>query len=50
VGQWGCDFLRIGLTVIAVELLKIPFLQCIGGLLLVWIAVQLLVEEDEAEG
>lgn len=49
-GSGGAIVLRIGLTVIAVELLKIPFLQCIGGLLLVWIAVQLLVEEDEAEG
>ncbi|OYU45475.1 MAG: hypothetical protein CFE44_07290 [Burkholderiales bacterium PBB4] len=49
-GSGGAIVLRIGLTVIAVELLKIPFLQCIGGILLVWIAVQLLVEDDEAQG
>jgi len=48
-GSGGAIVLRIALTVIAVELLKIPFLQCVGGLLLVWIAVQLLVEEDEEE-
>ncbi|MBS1156984.1 MAG: integral rane protein, YjbE family, partial [Proteobacteria bacterium] len=33
-----------------VALLKIPFLQFVGGLLLVWIAYQLLTEEEEAEG
>lgn len=49
-GSGGAVVLRIALTVIAVELLRIPFLQCLGGLLLVWIAVQLLVEEDEEEG
>jgi predicted tellurium resistance membrane protein TerC len=31
-------------------LLKLPFLQFLGGLLLIWIAVQLLVESDEQEG
>jgi len=50
LGSGGAIVLRVILTVVAVELLKIPFLQCIGGLLLVWIAVQLLVEEDEEEG
>jgi YjbE family integral membrane protein len=48
-GSGGAIVLRIGLTVIAVELLKIPFLQGLGGLLLVWIAVQLLVEDDGQE-
>lgn len=49
-GSGGAVVLRIGLTVIAVQLLKIPFLQFLGGLLLVWIALQLLVEDDEEEG
>lgn len=49
-GSGGAIVMRIGLTVIAVELLKIPFLQAIGGVLLVWIAIQLLVEEEEDEG
>jgi len=49
-GSGGAIVMRIGLTVIAVELLKIPFLQAIGGVLLVWIAIQLLVEDDEEEG
>ena len=50
---WGCGgaiVLRIVLTVVAVALLKIPFLQFFGALLLIWIAVKLLIEEDESEG
>jgi YjbE family integral membrane protein len=49
-GSGGAIVLRVLLTVVAVWLLKIPFLQCLGGLLLVWIALQLLVEEDEEKG
>ena len=49
-GSGGAILLRVILTVVAVELLKIPFLQAIGGMLLVWIAIQLLVEDDEEEG
>lgn len=49
-GSGGAIVLRIMLTVIAVYLLQIPFLQAIGALLLVWIALQLLTEEDEGEG
>ena len=49
---WGCGgaiILRVALTVVAVALLKIPFLQFCGALLLVWIAVKLLIEDDEHE-
>jgi YjbE family integral membrane protein len=43
--------LRIVLTVVAVELLKLSYLKLIGGVLLFWIAVKLLVpEEDGDEG
>ena len=49
-GSGGAIVLRVLLTIVAVQLLKIPFLQCLGGLLLVWIALQLLVEGDEDEG
>ena len=47
---WGCGgaiVLRVLLTVIAVALLRIPFLQFCGALLLIWIAVKLLIEDDE---
>lgn len=48
-GSGGAIVLRVLLTVVAVELLQIPYLQALGGLLLVWIAVQLLIEDDESE-
>ena len=49
-GSGGAVVLRVLLTLVAVTLLEISFLKCIGGLLLVWIAYQLLVEQDEPEG
>jgi YjbE family integral membrane protein len=49
-GSGGAIVLRVLLTVVAVQLLKIPFLQALGGLLLVWIALQLLVQGDEDAG
>src|SRR5262252_4187825 len=48
--SWGAAaavVLRIILTVVAVELLKLPYLKLIGGALLFWIAVKLLVPEDD---
>jgi|SRR5690349_20727703 len=47
---WGAGaavILRIILTLVAVELLKFPYLKFVGGALLFWIAVKLLVPEDE---
>lgn len=49
-GSGGAVVLRVILTVVAVALLKVPFLQFVGGLMLVWIAYQLLVEADEPVG
>jgi YjbE family integral membrane protein len=49
-GSGGATVLRIVLTIVAVQLLRIPFLQFLGGQMLVWIAVQLLGEEDEKQG
>ncbi|WP_248930749.1 TerC family protein [Paenibacillus hamazuiensis] len=48
-GSFGAIALRIILTFIAVWLLRIPFVQVAGGLLLLYIAVKLLIggEEDE---
>ena len=46
---WGAGaavVLRIVLTIVAVELLKFPYLKIVGGLLLLWIAVKLLLPED----
>src|SRR5205809_782635 len=47
---WGAAaavVLRIILTIVAVELLKLPYLKLLGGVLLLWIAVKLLVPEDD---
>lgn len=49
-GSGAAVVLRIGLTVVAAKLLEMSYLQIIGGILLLWIGVQLLSEEDEEEG
>lgn len=49
-GSAAAIVMRIGLTLLAVEMLKWPYLKIIGGLLLVYIGVSLLLEEDEGEG
>ena len=46
---WGAGaavVLRIVLTIVAVEMLKLSYLKIIGGLLLLWIAIKLLMPED----
>lgn len=48
-GTFGAVIIRIVMTIGAVWLLKIPFLQAIGGLLLLYVAVKLLKNEDESE-
>lgn len=49
-GSGAAVVLRIVLTVVAVKLLALPYLQIVGGLLLLYIGVQLLSDEDEEEG
>jgi len=46
-GSGAAVVLRIALTVVAAKLLELSFLQIVGGLLLLWIGVQLLSEEEE---
>jgi YjbE family integral membrane protein len=48
-GSFGAISLRVLLTLVAIYMLKIPLLQVIGGGLLIWIAVKLLVEEKDEE-
>lgn len=50
--MWGSGaavIMRIVLTIIAVEMLKWPYLKLIGAVLLLWIAVKLLIPEDDSE-
>lgn len=51
--MWGSGaavVLRIMLTVVAAQLLALSYLQIVGGLLLLWIGVQLLGDEEEEGG
>ena len=46
---WGAGaaiVMRIVLTIFAVQLLTLPWLKLVGSLLLFWIGVKLLIEED----
>ncbi|OMD52928.1 hypothetical protein BSK56_01410 [Paenibacillus borealis] len=46
-GAAGAVILRCVLTFAAVLLLKIPYIEAGGGILLLWIAFKLLLEEEE---
>jgi YjbE family integral membrane protein len=49
-GSGAAVVMRIVLTIVAVELLRLPYLKLIGAALLLWIAVQLLLPETDGEG
>jgi YjbE family integral membrane protein len=49
-GSGAAVVLRIVLTVVAAQLLALPYLQIVGGLLLLWIGTQLLGDGHEGEG
>ena len=48
-GSAGAIGLRIGLTFIAVFILKIPYLQIVGGVLLLWIGIKLIGDDHQHE-
>ncbi len=49
-GSLAAIVMRVILTLVAVEMLRLPLLKLIGGGLLFWIAIQLLLPEDSGEG
>ncbi|MCE2859317.1 MAG: TerC family protein [Oxalobacteraceae bacterium] len=49
-GALGAIVIRIVLIAFAVTLLTVPYLKIIGGVLLLWIGVKLLMNEDEETG
>jgi YjbE family integral membrane protein len=49
-GTAGAIFLRVVLIAFALTLLEIPFLKLVGGALLIWIGIKLLVPEEDAHG
>jgi len=46
-GSGAAIVLRVVLTLFAVQLLQLPWLKLIGSLLLLWIGVQLLADNDD---
>jgi YjbE family integral membrane protein len=49
-GATGAVVFRVILTFVAAQLLLLPYLQLVGGLVLVWIALKLLREDSGGEG
>jgi YjbE family integral membrane protein len=48
IGTVGAVLLRVFFTLVASHLLEIPFLKLAGGLAILWIAVKLLIEDEQA--
>ena len=46
-GAAGAIVLRIILTIFAVTLLELPWLKVVGGVLLLWIGIKLIVDDGE---
>lgn len=46
-GSMAAIVMRVILTVVAVEMLALPYLKIIGSLLLLWIGIQLLLPDDD---
>ena len=49
LGASAAVVLRILFALVISQLLAIPFLQALGGVLLFWIAIKLIIGEDDAE-
>lgn len=49
-GTAGAIILRVVLIFFALTLLDLPFLKVVGGLLLMWIGIKLLMPDDDAHG
>ena len=48
-GSVAAIVLRVILTIVAVEMLKLPYLKLIGSIALFWVAIQLLVPEGDGD-
>ena len=49
-GSAAAIVMRIVLTIVAIQLLALPYLKLVGAILLVYIGVTLLMQDDEGEG
>ncbi|MEX2462429.1 MAG: TerC family protein [Paenibacillaceae bacterium] len=45
-GAFGAIGLRLVLTVVAVKLLNLPYIQAAGSILLLWIAIKLMIDDE----
>lgn len=45
-GSVAAILMRVSLTFVALEMLKLPYLRLVGSLLLIWIAIKLLIPAD----
>jgi len=50
LGAGVAVLLRVVFTLVVAEAMALPFLKLVGGVLLVWVAIKLLVPEEEGEG
>src|SRR3954449_11593704 len=50
LGAGVAVLLRVVFTLVVAQAMSYPYLKLVGGLLLLWVAVKLLVPEDEGEG
>jgi YjbE family integral membrane protein len=49
-GSGAAIVLRVVLTLVAAKLLQLPYLKLVGGALLLYIGIQLLIEEEDEAG
>jgi YjbE family integral membrane protein len=49
LGSAGAILLRIALTVLAVELLQLPWLRLAGGALLLWVGIRMLLDDPDPD-
>ena len=47
IGSGGAVILRIALTFFAIQLLQMPYLKIVGGILIAWIAVKLFLDDSD---
>src|SRR5688500_17938523 len=48
-GVFGAIALRVILIFFALQLLRIPYLKIVGGVLLLWIGIKLLMPQNDGE-
>lgn len=50
LGTFGAITIRVVLIAFAVTLLQVPYLKILGGVLLFWIGIKLLVDDEDGHG